>query len=283
MSFLSIFREKKKSQSVVLIDVTADSVAGAYALYKERETPILLYTRRLPLEMRADEPREQAMVRALTILGNELIREGAPILMRAIGNGNAGTILVSVGTPWQETKVRTENFERENPFVFTKSIVATALEKTSIVPEGKLLADESILSTVLNGYETHDPYGKHIRRASVMVLTSFIEKNISDVVVSALRGFFHTKHILMIAAGSLRYQAIRIAFPHERKPDSASLKQAIESADSEKLWIPGFPPKVVPVLASHIAGAVRQATTTPPDLQLLLMALYYQHHSSDER
>jgi len=281
MSFLSIFREKKKSQSVVLIDVATDSVAGAYALYKENETPTLLYTRRLPLEIRKDEPREHAMVRALTILGAELIREGAPILMRATGSGRAETILVSIGTPWQETKVRTENFERENPFVFTKSIVATAIEKTSVVPSGKFLADESIIGTILNGYETHDSYGKKIRRASVTVLTSLVEKDVYDAVVSTLRGLFHTKHILTIAAGSLRYQAIRVAFPHERKPDAASLKQAIESADAGKLWLPGFPPKVVPVFASHIVGAVRQTTTTPPDLQLLLMALYFSYRSTE--
>ncbi|MFA5745011.1 MAG: hypothetical protein WC887_02250 [Candidatus Paceibacterota bacterium] len=281
MSFLNLFRDTKKSQSVVLIDVTADSVAGAYALYKESETPTLLYTRRLPLDIREGEPCEQAMVRALTILGNELIREGAPILMRATGNGHADTVLVSVDTPWQETKVRTENFEREKPFMFTKTIVATAIEKTSIVPTGKFLADESIVSTILNGYETHDPYGKHTRRASVTVITSFIEKIIFDTIVSILRDLFHTKHIFIIASGSLRYQAIRAAFPHERRPDTSSLVQALEAANTKKLWIPGLPPKIVPVLAGHIAGAVRQTTTTPPDLHLLLMALYYSRHASE--
>lgn len=282
MSFLNLFRDTKKSQSVVLINVSTDSVAGAYALYKESEAPTLLYTRRLPLEMREGEPREQAMVRALATLGNELIREGAPILMRSTGSGNAGTILVSVDSPWQETKVRTESFEREKPFTFTKSIVTTAIEKTSVVPSGKFLADESIIGTVLNGYETHDPYGKQVRRALVTVLTSLVQKDVSDAIVSTLRGLFHTKHILIISGGSLRYQAIRTAFPHERKPDASSLKQAIEAADAGKLWIPGFPPKVVPVLASHIAGAVRQATTTPPDIQLLLMALYFRHHTPEE-
>jgi hypothetical protein len=279
MSFLNLFREKKKSQSVVLIDVTADSVAGAYALYKENETPTLLYTRRLPLEIREGEPCERAIVRALTILGNDLIREGAPILMRTTGDGYTETILVSIGAPWQETKVRAENFERQNPFVFTKNIVMTAIEKTSVVPSGKFLVDESIISTVLNGYETYDPYGKRVCRATVTVVTSCIEKNISDSVISVLRSLFHTKHILIIANSSLRYQAIRRAFPHEHKPNIASLNQALEAADSGKLWIPGLPPKIVPLFVTHIASAVRQATTTPPDLQLLLMALYFHHRT----
>jgi len=271
-----IFREKKKSRSILLIDIATDSVAGAYALYEKGKIPVLVYARRFPLESRTGEPHDNATLRAIGILGNELIREGAPILMRATGSGNAEAILVSVGAPWQEIKIRIENFERTNPFVFTKSIVANAIEKTSVVPHGKFLADESIIGTILNGYETHDPYGKRVRRASVTVLESLIEKKISDAIISALRGLFHMKNILMIASGSLRYQAIRFAFPHERKPDISSLNQALESADSCKLWIPGHPPKIVPVLASHIVSLVRQATVTPPDLNLLLMALYYQ-------
>ncbi|MCX6787047.1 MAG: hypothetical protein NTY93_00795 [Candidatus Kaiserbacteria bacterium] len=278
--FNKLFRKKKRVESVVLIDIAADSVAGAYACFSEGETPALLYAKRLSMEMRESEPHEHAIMQALGTLGNELIREGAPALIRATGSGSANTILVSIDTPWQETNVRIENFERGNSFIFTKSIVAAALENTSVVPHGKTLADESILSTILNGYETRDPYERKIRRASVTVLTSFIEKNIFDAIVSAFRSIFHTKHILMIAGSSLRYQAMRAAFPHERNPDVSSLKQALEAADSGKLWIPGYPPKVISVLASHISSSVRQTTTTPPDLQLLLMALYFQHRAS---
>src|SRR5680860_1006988 len=96
MSFLSNTSEKKISESVVLIDIGAGSVAGANALYKEGETPVLLYTRRFPIEIRKDEPHETAMVRALTALCDSLVREGSPILMRANGSGSVDTILVSI-------------------------------------------------------------------------------------------------------------------------------------------------------------------------------------------
>jgi hypothetical protein len=346
MNFLkNLFHKGKHAESVVLIDITADSVAGAYAHYTEGETPVLLYTRRLPIEVRKDEPCERAMLRALEILGVELIREGAPILMRATGRGSAETILVSVDTPWQETSVRMEHFERRNPFVFTKSIVTTALEKTIIIPSGKLLADESIIGTILNGYETHNPYGKKIHRASLIILTSLIDKNISESIVSILRGLYHTKHILHIAGNSLRYQAMRVAFPHEREalildvtgpltsialvrrglfvalaetppaaddhswidnimgeftklaeqyplprtifllarePEATSFRQILDTASIRKLWLSDNPPKIVSVLASHISGLIRQANVAPPDVQLLLMALYFQYSISEE-
>ncbi|MDP2651971.1 MAG: hypothetical protein Q8O94_02455 [bacterium] len=279
MDFLRnlLHRKEKRSESVVLIDIGSDSVAGAYVRFTEGETPALLYTRRFVLEKREGEPHERAMLRALGILGDELIREGAPALLRATGSGSAETILVSVDTPWQETRLRTEHFERKNSFVFTESMVATAIEKTRAVPHGKFLADESIISTVLNGYETHYPYGKKVHRASVTVLSSLIDKSVAENVQITLRGLFHTKNILTIASSSLRYQALRAAFPHERAPDTSSLEQALCAANAGKLLLSGKPPRIVPVLPSHITGLVRQTAVTPPDLQLLLMALYFQY------
>jgi len=345
----NLFKKEKRGESAVLIDIASDSVAGAYVRYTEGETPILLYARRLPVEARKDEPRERAMERALLILGNELIREGAPILMRATGSGNAETILVSLDTAWQETRVRIENFERKEPFVFTRSIVETALEKTCVVPPEKTLADESIIGTILNGYETRDPFGKKIHRASIIILTSLIDKNISDEIISSIRGLYHTKNILTIAGSSLRYQAMRVAFPHEREAlildateslvsialirkglfialsevscssssangsswidtvkgefakiseryplprtifllareqEISSLRQMLDDANLGNLWLSDNPPKIVSVLASHIAGFVRQATDTPPDLQLFLMALYFQYRQPEQR
>ena len=112
--------------------------------------------------------------------------------------------------------MRTERFERRTPFLFTKNMVETAFQKTSIAAPGKLLADESIIGTILNGYETRAPYGRRVHRASVIVLASFIDEKVSQAIVTMLRELFHTKNILSIAGNSLRYQAMRTVFPHER-------------------------------------------------------------------
>lgn len=217
MSFLSnLFNREKKTESVVLIDIGASSIAGAYARYSEGELPAVLYTRRVPIEIRVDEPLEQAMLRALLVLGNDLIREGAPVLARATGSGSASKILVAIDAPWQETTVRTENFEAEEPFVFTKSLVAKRLAETNAAPSDKLFADESIIGTILNGYETKNPYDRKVHRASIVVLTSLVERKVADDVTATLRSLFHITAIFPIAGNSLRYQTMREVFPHER-------------------------------------------------------------------
>lgn len=346
MSFLgNLFHKEKRAESVVLIDISAESVAGAYAHYVENDIPVVLYTRRLPIEIHDGEPHETAMLRALKTLGDELIREGAPILMRAAGSGSASVITVSIDTPWQETKVRTENFERTEPFTFTRSMVATAMQKTSATTPGKVLADESIIGTILNGYETSKPFGRKAHRASVIVLSSLIDEGLADGMHATLRGLFHTRNIRFIAGSSLRYQAMRIAFPHEhdalildatgpsvsisliknnlftalaeiantaddrpwigkvigefsalaenhplprtifllvRESELPSVQKTLAAGNLGNLWLSDNPPKIIPVLTSHIAGLVRQTTTTPPDLQLLLMALYCRNCTPKE-
>ncbi|MDD2657262.1 MAG: hypothetical protein PHD04_01195 [Candidatus Pacebacteria bacterium] len=214
--FADLFSGKKEEKSVVLIEIGTSSVAGAYARYAENGLPAILYTRRLPIEMHSGESQEKAMLRALQVLGDTLIREGAPLLCQVAGSGSADAIIVAIDSPWQATLVRTEQFEDEQPFIFTRSLVEAKLKESAVATEGKVLVDESIIGTILNGYETRNPYGKEARRATIVVLTSFIDKHAAESITSVLRGIFHTKHIEPIAGPSLRYQALQKAFPHER-------------------------------------------------------------------
>lgn len=340
MSFVgNLFGKRKQAASAVLIDIGAESVGGAYVFVAEDGVPVILYARRLPIESRTDEPRDRAMVRALGILGNELIREGAPALARAAGSGRSDSILVSIDVPWQDITMRVENFERKDPFVFTKSMATAVLEKTRAAVPEKVLADESIIGATLNGYETPAPYGKKARRAGLVVLTSYIDKTILESVTATLHGLYHAAPISYIAGRSLHYQAVRIVFPHEhdalvldaigsrasvtlirknlsvafaeaantpperpwleavmgacaaiakdyplprtifllaRESESALLQHMLHTGDFTALWLSDNPPHIVPVGASTIAGSVRQASVSLPDMQLLLMARYYQ-------
>ncbi len=217
--FSNLFRGDTPAGAHVLIDIEAESVAGAYTYAAEGQIPTLLYVRRLPIEIREGEIHETAMLRALTILGDALIREGAPVLARVAGSGTVKSILVSIDAPWQQTSVRTEKFEGEHPFIFTKELVDEALKNNVLVSinatQGKVLCDESIIGTLLNGYATHNPYGRSVHRASVVVLTSLIEQSVAESVTNTFRSLYHTKDITIIGGNSLRYQALRASFPHE--------------------------------------------------------------------
>ncbi|HUX81176.1 MAG TPA: hypothetical protein VMV38_02560 [Candidatus Paceibacterota bacterium] len=217
MGFLEkIFPKKGTAESVILIDIGADHLSGAYGRFQEKELPKLLYARTLPIEIRKDEAQERAMLRTLTILGNDLIREGAPILARTTGTGSADMILVSIDAPWQETTVRTEHLEQKKDFIFTKNLIAEKLKEANVLPPEKFLADESIIGTILNGYETTNPYGKTARRAALVILTSLIERTVAHAIIATLKEMYHTKNILPIAGNSLRFQALCDMFPHEQ-------------------------------------------------------------------
>jgi len=346
MSITELFRTKGKTESVVLIDIGTKSVAGAYVHYEEGKIPVVLYTRRLPIEMRENEPKDRAMLRALQILGATLVREGAPVLLRATGSGSAHSVFVSLDAPWQKTFVRTEIFEQEAPFVFTKNFVAAILQKTDTKVPGMVLADQSIIGTTLNGYTTRDPYGKKATQASISILTSYINEHIAKSVLSVLANTYHHRRIVPIAGSSLRYQTIQKIFPHEldtliidatnpfistalirkgllvsviemsesdpvdswahivekqlgeiskiyplprtvfllaRESDLSALKAMFGTMNVDGFWFSDNPPSIVGVIASHITNLVRQTTTTPPDLQLLLMALFRQEHAFDRK
>ncbi|MDD3531101.1 MAG: hypothetical protein PHV99_00705 [Candidatus Pacebacteria bacterium] len=348
MSFLeNLFHKEKKIESVVLIDISTSSVAGAYATFASGEQPTLHYLRRLPVEMHEGESDARAMLRALKILGDTLVREGAPALLRVTGTGRADSVLVSVDAPWEKTSVRTEHFEQDEPFTFTKEMVRAALEKASFAPPEQLLADESVIGTTLNGYQTRDPYDKEANRAAVIILTSLINKRVAEGVKAIMRGVLHAEDIFPIAGSSLRYQAIRTAFPHEtdaliidatgreltslslvrksllvnitemkertensvawtrsltdtlktiaqrfplprtvfllaREPELSILREALLTAKLGSLWLSDNPPKITSILGSHVSTFVRQATTNPADLSLLLMALFRQNRTPDE-
>lgn len=216
MVFFEKFFNKKRTESAVLIDIGADTLAAAYVHYVEGQTPAVLYARRMPIEAHKGETPERAMLRALRILGDDLIREGAPILLRETGSGSASIIVVSIDAPWQETRVRTEHFSDGESFVFTKDLVAKKLEKKTDASSNKEIFDESIIGTLLNGYETKNPYGQRVHRAAVVILSSLIHRTVAEGIISILKTVFHTKSILPIAGNSIRYQALRALFPHER-------------------------------------------------------------------
>jgi hypothetical protein len=218
MSFFeNLLQKKKTSESAVLIDIGADSIAIAYVRYEEGAPPSMLYAQRVPIEIREGEPHEQSMIRTLRTLGTACIRDGAPILARATGSGTAHIIIISVDAPWQETTVCTEHFDQEGgkPFSFTKSLVTERLEKGHSEDPEKMIVDESIIGTILNGYETNNPYGKEVHRASIIVLSSRINRAVAGGIISIIRGLFHTRNILPITGSSIRYQSIRALFPHE--------------------------------------------------------------------
>jgi len=338
---MSLFH-RGRHETVALIDVGANAVAGAYVRYTDKTLPTIVYASRLPIEVQANEEHSTAMLRALEILGTTLVQEGIPALVRATGRHAVDTVLVSIDSPWQETAAHTEPIGKESGFIFTKTLVADAVQKVSQPKSGMTFTDVSVMGTVLNGYAINNSYGKRVRSASVIVLTSAIDTKVVEGMHSLFERLYPGKRVVIIAGTSLRYQAMRVAFPHEHEalivdatgplpetslvrnnflvaisetPESLAsmsgvraedfmrgfaelaksyplprtmfllardaemdtIQKTLNAVNFSTLWFSDTKPKIVPLLAKHLAGLVQQKTTIAPDLPLLLMALYYRY------
>ena len=200
----------------MLINIGSGSLSGACIRYAEGQLPTILYARHLPLEGHEGEDFAQAIVRTLEALTNLLVTEGAPALQRFAGSGTADRILISVDAPWQTTVLRVETIEAPALFSFTRHLITEEFEKPSFAPAGQFVVNESLVGTILDGYEVHAPFGKKASQAKIVILASAIVERLAKAATLVVRRSYHTKEISFISGASLRYQAVRAAFPLER-------------------------------------------------------------------
>ncbi len=287
-----------RTQSAVLILITGDTVTGACVSYREGELPALLYVKDVPLQSRADEAWERALERGLDELTHALITLGAPLLLRATGTGSAGMIIVSIDAPGESAALRVEKIEEQHPFTFTQQLLAKHLAKNQ-APPGMVLADESLIGAILNGYEVPAPFGRRVTEATALVLESRIARESAEVVAEVIRRAYHTKNIFIIAGTSARYQALRAAFAVERDclivdslgPDTtlALVRHGMLAGLHRSAVLPGiaalarqYPlPHLVFNLAGEsgpaLPGAEELATFWPPEHAPKIVALAAHH------
>ncbi|HWH07050.1 MAG TPA: hypothetical protein VNU47_00800 [Candidatus Paceibacterota bacterium] len=208
--------EKTKRQSVALIDIGAASVGGAYAHYAPLAQPVILYTARVPIEYKEGESPEDSMVRALEVLGNIMVNHGAPELHAATGSARLASVVVSVGAPWQETKIRNEVKEEKKPFLFTKQLLEEILARDLKDHPERVASGEQVIATVLNGYDIPNPVGKKTLKAELIILSSTLERAVAEKIQKTLRRSFHSHDITLTSFMPLAFTVLRDLFPHEK-------------------------------------------------------------------
>lgn len=207
---------KKKTRAVALIDIGSASVGGAYAQYEDGKPPIVYYTARVDVEVREGEAVKDSMLRSLSFLERLLVEEGAPALRRETGSAVIEKVLVSVAAPWQDTVVTTANMQQRRPFTFTHAHLADAIEKVANVSPGRVSSGHMVVATILNGYETTNPFGKRVTRAELVLLASTIEKEVAHAIETSLRRAFHTNAIELTAFAPVAYTVFRDLYPHQK-------------------------------------------------------------------
>jgi hypothetical protein len=208
----------RRTRARALIDVSASSVAGALATYPAEGPATLVWTKRVPIIAHADEPPETAMGRALELIAGALVSEGAPVLARLSGSGRLDGVRVALDAPWQETDVRISEVREEQPFTFTRKMLARMLEQAEAehARAESLQIEQHVIGVRLNGYQTREPIGKRAHRASLTVITSSLRHEVVEQAEAVIRRHLHLSRAAYVSGPASRFQMLRAMFPHER-------------------------------------------------------------------
>jgi hypothetical protein len=206
---------KRKTGIVTLIDIGSASVGGAYVRYQAGTQPLICYTARVDVAPRDGEDMADSMLRSLSFLEQLLAEEGAPELRRMFGDVVIERVVVSIAAPWQDMAVTTTQIEEQKPFVFTRGHVEKAVHKATLT-EGHVLSGQTVISTILNGYQVAKPFGKRVSRAELVVLSSSVDRKAADSIRASLRRAFHSDDIEITAFAPAAYAAFRSLYPHQK-------------------------------------------------------------------
>lgn len=213
---------QKKTKTVALIDIGSLSLGGAFAIVDKDNAPHICYSVRIPLPISSDaSPRAllRTLEEGLQKLTQKLETEGTTALARSCGVRHVDDVVVSVGSPWQRTMLRSHTEKYPGGKRISNSDIEHAKEKIEgslgIDPATTVLVDHSIIEVLINGYQTGKPFGKRAHRMSVLGLASAIPISVHDKITNHLSKTFHIEPIKMQSAPALSYVVLRDLFAHE--------------------------------------------------------------------
>ncbi len=206
-----------KTERIAVIDVRSSSIGAAYVALKKDTPPSVVYTVRVPIEPHATEPLSEAVPRAIEKALSQLVKEGSPLMHTAVGSASVSKVFVTFTAPWQKSTVFSRVIEKDKPFTFTHQTIAESNRESGQEDEpGMKRVSEQVIATVLNGYEVPNPFGKKIKRAELIMLSSALDKTLMETVAVAVRKALHQHHIEFNAFLPEAYAVFRDLYPHQR-------------------------------------------------------------------
>ncbi|XKT75027.1 MAG: hypothetical protein ACJKSS_02570 [Patescibacteria group bacterium UBA2103] len=145
--------------------------------------------------------------------------EGSAALARSCGVRHVDDVVVSIGSPWQRTILRSHTQKFEKGKRITQGDLEEAQKKIEgalgIDPATTVLVDHSIIEVLINGYQTQSPIGKRAQRMSVLGLGSAVPISVYDKITTHLGKTFNKKSMKVWSSPALNYVVLRDLFPHE--------------------------------------------------------------------
>jgi hypothetical protein len=213
-------REAKLS---LVLHVGSHSVAGAFVKYEKGRAPRLFTTVRERLsddsKLKNEEELKKEFSKTLKRLVERLLRESAPIALRAHGSARPEAVYVTFSSPWQKISLLKKTVREKEPFLITKKDLAQlARESLEGHPDNPSMriVHRSLLRVLVNGYPVKRPVGKRAKEVVVFSLIEEVQRDVCDEVLRSLKENFHQDDVECRAFSSASYHAIERFFPYEK-------------------------------------------------------------------
>ena len=213
---MSWFFSRKKLQSVAIIDIRSSSISAGYVVVSPAVAPHIVHSVYMPLDTHATEPLDEAMVRTLTAILHMLSSQGSAKLLALTGSGSIDKVLVSVTSPWQNSRIQNIEKKSEKPFTFTKNMLREMTQRVFPETASRKRISELVITTFLNGYETTDPFGRSVETAQVLYLATDIDQHIYESLKTIVKETFHQSHIDIVAFLPALYEVMQSVYPNQR-------------------------------------------------------------------
>ncbi len=243
-----------KAEKVVAVFDVGSSSVGSALIRTGKGKPEIIYANRTPIPFQTDIEPEKFTKSLLTTLVEAALDLKTVGLMRLKNTKNAAVYETSVvfGSPWSASQNIPVHLEKDRPFVVTKELLDSAVEKetkrlkeVSGENEQPVLIERHAVGVALNGYHFIDPYGKKTTSADINTFVSFIPKSLESKVQEVIQGAFpsarmHAHSFPMVFFSGIRdlYHDIGSALLVEVRGEMTDISVMTNGALSENMSFP---------------------------------------------
>lgn len=199
---MGIFSIKKDEKELALVfDIRSSSVGGAFFEIQKQGIPKVISSIREPIHFENEIDIDKFLF--LTIKSLEVV-VGKMCMM---GIGKPVKIFCVLSSPWYASQTRVIKLEKNTPFLFTSKLADDLIKKEIGIFEEEHLKNFSNTSnktrliefknmkTLLNGYQTSDPFNKKTKKLEMVVFLSIGGELILKKIEETIFRHFHSDNI----------------------------------------------------------------------------------------
>lgn len=217
---MKLFKKKSKnSDIIVVLDIRSSSIGAGVVTHAKNEEPIIHWTNRLRVFPESGGDVNSLVTRAYKQIDDilkEVVTKGLPSIKGInLKDRSVDEVCCVFASPWYESKIKNFEVKEKGEIKFTKEYFNKVLNKEQErdkVSPGTIQVDKKILSVLMNGYETENPFDKKVEHLVLSFYSSFVSKKTIGDLEKRIQNNFNIKKIHFSTHPMVTISAIKSVF-----------------------------------------------------------------------